>query len=97
MTECFRCGEEGHRRSECPRDVPAPAADSARAPSAVTPLPPPASQFRRPISEISPPTDEYTRARAKMTGMPPWLRKRMTAWHQVTESRRQHEWITRSE
>jgi zinc knuckle protein len=89
---CFRCGEIGHLRANCPRARPVPAADSAGAPSAEAWYPQ-AREFRRDPVEISPPTPEYLRAREHLRGMPEWLRKRMLAWHQVTESRRQHEWI----
>ena len=30
MTECYRCGQEGHTRSQCPGDVPLPPAAPAR-------------------------------------------------------------------
>lgn len=29
MTECYRCGQEGHHRSQCPHDVPLPPAAPA--------------------------------------------------------------------
>ena len=40
MTECYRCGQEGHTRAHCPQDAPLPPAapDSARAAAARPPL-----------------------------------------------------------
>ena len=30
MTECYRCGQEGHTRAHCPGDAPLPPAAPAR-------------------------------------------------------------------
>ena len=37
MTECYRCGQEGHRRADCPQAEPLPAPQS----SGPAPKPPP--------------------------------------------------------
>lgn len=89
MAECYRCGQEGHRRAECPRDEGLPAAPPQQA-TARYPVYLEAAAYRRPASEVSPPTEEYRRVCEQIRGgnMPPWLRKRMDAWHQVVESRR---------
>lgn len=86
MSECYRCGQEGHRRSECPRGEGLPAS----APQQAAPKYLDASAYRRPASEVSPPVDEYLKAKEQLTGpgMPLWLWKRMRAWQQVADSRR---------
>lgn len=37
MTECYRCGQEGHTRQDCPAEPPLPAAAPASGQAAVPP------------------------------------------------------------
>lgn len=40
MTECYRCGQEGHRRADCPQATPLPAPESCGQPAKPPPVPP---------------------------------------------------------
>ena len=41
MTECYRCGQEGHARSQCPQDTPLPPPPQPSGQAATTlPVPP---------------------------------------------------------
>lgn len=86
MTGCYRCGADDHFRRDCPLDN-----EPAGAPP--EPRPARAEDFRRPEHEICPPERMHEIAaliRQSITGRsgPDWLWKRMQAWHQVAESRR---------
>jgi hypothetical protein len=37
VTECYRCGQEGHHRNQCPTDLPLPPAAPATRGAAVPP------------------------------------------------------------
>ena len=47
MTECYRCGQEGHARSECPQDTPLPPPPQPSGQAATT-LPVPPRVYRDP-------------------------------------------------
>ena len=59
--DCYHCGQEGHRRNECPARWPAPAASQPSASAQNIPM--------RPIphrTDPTPPTLEYLEARAQI-------------------------------
>lgn len=65
--ECYVCGQEGHRRSECPARSAPPAASPPPASAVITPQPPPYSSLPR--QDPTPPIPEYLELRAGL-GMP---------------------------
>lgn len=85
--QCYRCGEPGHRRADCPQAGPAPAAAAAdAAPVKVNPPPVPP---RRPPGEIS----DYPREAAAVRAALGWDQTtrdqelRAIARRQVAEAR----------
>jgi hypothetical protein len=64
FTGCYACGQEGHRRSECPSRSKHPAAAPGLTPAPEVTYPPP--PYHAPTAQPSPPTGEYCLAKTAL-------------------------------